>query len=175
MQRRPRGLALPHLALDGSVNGEAVLGYELDAARRPRALHVSVAGAASAEATAELLEATAAEGVGALVELDATLDLREPANRMAAAALLDALGDPAALASIPARARALGTRLVQDARIDRRTYVVRRSANGVGAGIGLGAKLDGGFDRTTTVLRLVGAETRLPGLPFLPRDDCRPA
>ncbi len=171
------GLALPAVELDASGESEVVLGYELDAAGRPLALHASVAGALSADAELSLRTAgvTRAEGLGAVTELEATLDLRDPANRAAAATLLDALRDPAALASITARARALGTRIAQDARIERRTYVVRREANGVGAGIGLGAKLDGGLDRTTTVLRLVGAETRLPGLPFLPRDDCRPA
>jgi len=172
------GLALPHVGLDASADGEVVLGYELDAARHPRALHMNVAGALSADAQLSLggtHTAAAAEGRGRLVELDATLDLRDSANRAAAAGLLDALGNPAAITTILARARALGRRIGQDARIDRRTYVVRSDATGVGAGVGLGAKLDGAFEQTTTVLRLVGAETRLPGLPFLPRDDCRPA
>ena len=39
----------------------------------------------------------------------------------------------------------------------------------------LGGKLGGAFARTHDGMRLLTAETRLPGLPFLPRDDCRPA
>jgi len=172
------GLALPHFGVAAGAEGEAVLGYEVDAARRPRALHVSVAGALSGAAELSLGRdhvTAAGAGGGAVVELDATLDLRTPANREAAAALLDALGSPAAVAAIPSRALALGRRIAHDALLERRTYVVRSNAGGVGAGIGLGARLDGAFDRTTTVLDLVAAETRLPGLPFLPRDDCRPA
>ncbi|HEX7291442.1 MAG TPA: hypothetical protein VF250_09980 [Conexibacter sp.] len=169
------GLALPGAGLGADIDGEAVLGYELDAARRPRALHVSVSGTLSAAAELALgrARASAAAGGGAMVELDATLDLHDAANRVAAAGVLDGLESSAALVGLPARARALGKRIAQDAQIDRRTYVVRRDATGVGAGAGLGVKIDGGFERTTTVLHLVDAETRLPGLPFLPRDDCR--
>jgi hypothetical protein len=31
------------------------------------------------------------------------------------------------------------------------------------------------FEQTRKGMRLLSAETRLPGLPFLPRDDCRAA
>ncbi|MGN6188429.1 MAG: hypothetical protein ACTHOE_05985 [Conexibacter sp.] len=169
------GLALPDVGLGAGANGTVVLGYELDAARHPRALHMSATGALHADAHLSVGGTHAADGGGRLVELDATLDLRDPANREAAGALLDALGSPHAITTVPARARALGRRIAQDAQVDRRTYVVRHSATGVGAGVSFGVMADGAFDQETTVLDLVDAETRLPGLPFLPRDDCRPA
>lgn len=172
------GLALPVAGLDAGAQGEVVLGYELDPARRPVALHVSLSGALTAAASARLpagrAGAHAVHGGGALAELDAELDLRVPANRAVAEALLAALADPAALASVPPLVQGLGARIARSAQLDRRVYVVRRSADGVGASVGLGAKLDGAFDRTTSALELIDAETRLPGLPFLPRDDCRP-
>jgi hypothetical protein len=132
-------------------------------------------GSASQRRATTSRSARGSAGSGRVVELEATLDLREPANRAAAAALLEALSDPGKIATLPAHVRALGERIAQRGQLDRRVYAVRRSAGGVAVGVGLGAKLDGGLDRTTSDLRLLRAETRLPGLPFLPRDDCRAA
>ncbi|MGB2711227.1 MAG: hypothetical protein WBC33_06885, partial [Conexibacter sp.] len=108
---------------------------------------------------------------GRVVELDATLDLREPANHAAVRRLLAALRDPRHLGR---RIRALGVRIARGAQLDRRIYALRTDAAGVGAKGGAGVELGGAFERTTRALRLLSAETRLPGLPFLPRDDCRP-
>ena len=160
-------LALPSTAPFAAAGAQALLAYEVDARGRPRSLRASLAGTVAAGGIGH-----SRSGGGRVLELDATLDLREPADRAAAAALLEALGDPRAL---PARARALGARFARRGQLDRRTYAVRRTADGLGAGIGLGARLDGALDRTTDELRLLSAETHLPGLPFLPRDDCRGA
>jgi hypothetical protein len=173
------GLVLPGAELVAVAGAEAVLAYELDPHGDPRALRVSLAaettGASAGGLAAGAARAGITAGGGAVIELDATLDLREPANRTAAAALLAALSSPRAVMAVPVHARALGERIARHGQIDRRAYAIQRTASGLGAGIGLGVKLDGALDRTTSGLRLLAAETRLPGLPFLPRDDCRAA
>lgn len=167
-------LELPGAALSGAAAGDAVLAYELDAAGRPRSLNVALAG--ELRGRAEIghavgpAQASIAGGAGLLVELDATLDLREPANRAAAAGLFHALTDPRAL---PRAASRLGNRIARHARLDRRIFAATRDTTGIGAGVARGYKLDAGIDATSDHLRLLAAETRLPGLPFLPRDDCR--
>jgi hypothetical protein len=170
------GLGLGAGELEAAASRQAVLAVELDPRGRPRTLGVTLSGELGADAT--LHAAAGAQlraGGAAVVELEATLDLREPANRDAAAELLGALTDPRALPALPERVRALRERIARHGQLDRRIYAMRRSAAGLGAGVGLGAKLGAGFDRTTSDLRLLEAETRLPGLPFLPRDDCRVA
>jgi hypothetical protein len=166
-------LGLPGLGASGDASGEAVVSYAVDARGRPTTLGVQLAARAAAlggPATADA-DVHVARGGGALVELQGTLDLHDPANRAAASALLDARA-PAAL---PARLAALGRRIAVAGRIDRRLYTVSEGASGVGANVALGLELGGGFERTTSGVRLLSAETRLPGLPFLPRDDCRAA
>jgi hypothetical protein len=185
---RRDGATTWYLKLDGSVaakldlqegtlmarsGSQGVLAYELDARGRPRALRISLGGELRAEADvtwAGAVRAGLTRAHGARVELDATLDLRDPANRAAARATLDGLSDPRML---PGYLKTLAGRLAHNGQIDRRVYVVDRASGGVGASLGLGAKLGGSLDHVTSSMRLVRAETRLPGLPFLPRDDCR--
>jgi hypothetical protein len=173
------GLSNAMLGAGVDSGGEAVASYELDARGRPRELRIMSARAARGDATLTRKvgagRASLAAGAAAVVEVEATLDLREAANRRAAADLLGALTDPGAAATLPLRARTVGERLARRAQIDRRTFAVTRTGTGFGAGVALGARLDAGVERTTDDLRLLRAETRLPGLPFLPRDDCRPA
>lgn len=158
---------------------DALLAYAVDRHRQPRSLRVTVAGTLHARAAVGGAlgagRAAVAASHGLLVELEATLDLRTTANRAAAAGMLEALTSPAALSRLPDRARVLGARIARHAQLDRRLYSVARTATGIGVGAALGARLDGGVERASEGMRLVGAETRLPGLPFLPRDDCRPA
>jgi hypothetical protein len=155
----------------------AVLAYTADRDGRPRALVVTTAGVLHAGAVADGAlgagRGSLAAGLGGLVELEATLDLRVAANRAAVAGVLEALTSPALLPRLPERASRLGSRIAGHAQLDRRLYAVARTETGIGAGVALGARLDGGVERASEGLRLVGAETRLPGLPFLPRDDCR--
>ena len=165
------GLHLDALELGADAGGEAVIAYALDARGRPATLGIQVAG----EASGHLGAAGARAGGGLVTELEATLDLHGAANRAAAAALLGALRDPRELPALPGRVARLAALIAREGRIDRRLYAVRDAATGVDGLLALGLELGGGFERATRGLRLVRAETRLPGLPFLPRDDCRPA
>jgi hypothetical protein len=157
----------------------AVLSYSVDRDGRPLRLAAHLAGEADAEiglqAARRASEANGAARRGAAVELDAILDLHDPVNRAAALDVLGALTRPRALLDLPARARVLGTRFAAAGVLDRRVYALQRSTTGAALTLGLGVEAGGAFERTTSGLRLLSAETRLPGLPFLPRDDCRPA
>jgi hypothetical protein len=114
------------------------------------------------------------DGAAARVtELTGTLDLRDARNRAVAAAFRAALDDRLAAAQLQHRAAAIGQRLAHTGVIDRRTYVVTGSATALGGRLTLGGRIGAGFERTREGMRLLTAETRLPGLPFLPRDDCR--
>jgi hypothetical protein len=173
------GLALPFGGAGASGRTESVLSYRVDRHGLPIDLRVETSARAGAGGALRLQrQATAVRGgagEAAVVELDATLDLRDPANLAAARVVLDAMLHPTRLAALPASAAQLGRRFAEHGELDRRTYVLSDAATGVGASAALGVELAGGFDRTTERLRLLTAETRLPGLPFLPRDDCRPA
>lgn len=191
-------LRLPASALAARGGGGAVLSYTLDRDGRPRTLGLHLAGAAAGTASlagegrsgggtargasgrgttggADAAGGHGADGEGraSLVELDASLDLTVPDNRAAAAELLDALTSD--LAAAPALAAALSARIARRGQIDLRRYALRSDATQLGGELSLGISLGGSFERTSKGLRLVDARTRLPGLPFLARDDCRPA
>src|SRR5262249_2819039 len=106
-------------------------------------------------------------------ETDATLDLHDAANRRAAAAFVAALRDPLAATALARRAAAVRAQIASAGVVDRRTYALTSTATQLGARIALGAEPGGTFPRTSDGLRPLRAETRLPGPPFLPRDDCR--
>ena len=167
------------LALGARAELETVLAYTRDAQRRPLQLVVHVAARAGGDVTVDGTRgsgaATAGFGGARAVELDATLDLRDARNRRAVDALVAALGDPLAPAALGRSALALRERIERAAVLDRRTYAVSSSAFELGAEGALGGRLGGSFARTREAARLLSAETRLPGLPFLPRDDCRAA
>ncbi|MDO8186664.1 hypothetical protein Q5424_15970 [Conexibacter sp. JD483] len=181
-------LNLPVGAVDGGIGGGGVLAIARAADGTPRSLTVSVAANAAGHAAlagrarARRAGSQGGSGVGggsaqadllrgALVELEASLDLSDPANLAAASALVAALADPAALPDLPQRAATLGARFERAGQIDLRAYRKRASARQYGAEIGLGVGL--GWKQTTSGLDLLAAWTRLPGLPFLVRDDCR--
>jgi hypothetical protein len=109
---------------------------------------------------------------GAVVELDATLDLTDPDNLATATALVEALTDVRQLPAIESRIAALGERIDRHGQIDLRAYELNRSASSFGGSLALGLKVGAALDRSSRELRLVDALTRLPGLPFLPRQDC---
>jgi hypothetical protein len=110
-----------------------------------------------------------------VTELDATLDLHDPRNLAAAAAFADALRDPRQIDALQRSVAAVKERILQTGVVDRRTYELSGTAFELGAQLALGTQLGGSFARTREGMRLLSAETRLPGLPFLPRDDCRVA
>ncbi|MBB4664475.1 hypothetical protein [Conexibacter arvalis] len=174
-------LGLPGAEAVTAAGGQALLSYRLDAAGRPLALGVTVAGEAAGRGAlggegrrrAVRGGGKASSNRGGIVELEASLDLGDPDDRAAAAALLDALrSKPTAL---PRRAAALGARIVQRGQIDLRRYAVTTDGTRFGGELALGVKVGGSFERSTKGLTLLGAATRLPGLPFLARDDCRVA
>ncbi|MFL5818688.1 MAG: hypothetical protein ACJ76L_13960 [Conexibacter sp.] len=173
------GLALGAASLGGSSLRQSVVAFTLDARSRPAelAIHTVVRIGGAAAARSERGRTTASLGTGSarVTEIDATLDLHDAGNRAAAAAFATALRDPLATVALRHRAAAVGKRIARTGVIDRRTYALSSSAFSLGARLALGAQLGGGFERTREGMRLLTAETRLPGLPFLPRDDCRAA
>lgn len=175
-------LRLPASELSAAVAGEAVLSYTLDRDGRPLALGVQAAaeGGGRAALAGAVRRGRLRRGSGSgddarggVVELAATLDLTDPANREAAAGLLAALQGTGP--SIASQAAALGRRIATGAQVDVRAYRQRTSARQVGAQVALGLAVGGSWGRSTKGLELVYAATRLPGLPFLTRDDCRAA
>jgi Flp pilus assembly pilin Flp len=158
---------------------KTVVSYALDARHRPveLGLHRVVTDRAGGAGRAGRGRATAGLGAGAagVTELDATLDLHDARNRAAAAAFVATLRSRLDPPRLRERAAAVGRRIAATGVVDRRTYAVSSSALALGAALTLGGQLGGGFERTHERMRLLSAETRLPGLPFLPRDDCRPS
>jgi hypothetical protein len=158
---------------------QAVVSFTLDARQRPVALSIETAVSDAALATLQAAGGRASARVDGAVahvtELEATLDLRDARNRAAAVAFRAALDDPLAVGELSRSAAAVGERVARTGVVHRRTYVLTSSATEVGGRITLGSQLGAGFGRTHEGMRLLSAETRLPGLPFLPRDDCRPA
>lgn len=108
-----------------------------------------------------------------LTELDGTLDLRDAWNRAVADAFMKALKHPWKMGELRQRAAVLHQQIAAAGIVDRRTYALTSSTNAIGAKVAIGAQLGADFERTHEGMRLLSAETRLPGLPFLPRDDCR--
>jgi hypothetical protein len=163
--------------LGASQQHQSIVAYTFDARRRPTelAIHIVTKLSRAGAAGGEHARLTAKLGAGAaqVTELDATLDLHDPRNRAAAAAFATALRDPFEIARLRHSAAVVGKRIAQAGVVDRRTYAVSSTAFELGATLTLGAQLGGSFARTREGMRLLSAETRLPGLPFLPRDDCR--
>ena len=188
-------LSLPGAELVATGGAQAMLSYRLDRGGRPLALGVHLVGEGSGRAA--LAGAVrrgkvdgggkAGETRGTVVELDATLDLGDDGDRAAAGGLLAALGGvvPAvpggvvgvadAVAEVRRSAADLGARIAARAQVDVRRYALSADTSRYGGAVALGLKLGGAFERSAKGLRLVDARTRLPGLPFLARDDCRDA
>ncbi len=154
---------------------QAVVSYTLDPHGRPVQLVVHTVGRGGARAA---LRATRDGGDGGgqvVTELDATLDLRDARNAVAAQAFVAALRDPLATGRLLRAAAAVRERIAQTGAVDRRTYALTSSRVELGAEGGVGVQLGADFEHMHEGMRLLSAETRLPGLPFLPRDDCRAA
>ena len=154
-----------------------VAAYTFDRQRRPVALTLEKAARSEAVASVGGRRGLAAARLGAgdalVTETEATLDLADAPNRAAAAAFAAALREPAAVRRLRDSAAALGRRIAAAGVVDRRTYALSRADAELGVRVALGAQLGGALARTRERMRLLSAETRLPGLPFLPRDDCR--
>jgi hypothetical protein len=172
-------LALGASTLAGSSQGQTVVAYTLDAQRRPTELAIQTVAESdgSGAVRGEHGRATAAIGAGdsLVTELDATLDLHDPQNLAATAAFARALRHPREIGTLDRSVTAVKERILQTGVVNRRTYALSSSAVELGAQLSAGTQLGGSFARTREGMRLLSAETRLPGLPFLPRDDCRAA
>lgn len=166
-------------AVDASEQRQVVVSYSVDADGRPSRLVVHgttwTGGRVTLRGSRRGLSGTLAGGGQLVTELDETLDLRDAQNRAVANAFVGALKRPWATGELKRRAAALHERIASNGVIDRRTYAATSSSFALGAKLAVGAQLGADFERTQEGMRLLDAETRLPGLPFLPRDDCRPA
>jgi hypothetical protein len=101
------------------------------------------------------------QGEGMVKELEADLDLTDPAAAAAARTFLHGGGSAALTRAIAAHG---STTL--------RTFAADSSSGGVGATLALVAEAGGGLSHSSQHLKLTGVYTRLPGLGFLPRADC---
>ena len=143
----------------GGVRGEGRLALTLD--RRGRPLRLSALGA---------YERPDGRDRGRRTELEATLDLRDPAHAAAVRALLPGLatgrtGRGVALYGLLALLRAEG-------RTDRRVYATARDEAGLGGRLTAVGTLGAQALRSATGTRLLDAASRGPGGPWLRRDDC---
>jgi hypothetical protein len=100
-------------------------------------------------------------GEGTVKELEADLDLADPAAAAAARTFLHGGGAGALTRAIAAHG---STTL--------RTFAAAGTSGGVGATLAVGAEAGGGLSHSSQHLKLTGVYTRLPGLGFLPRADC---
>jgi len=166
-------------ALTAGRQRQAVVSYSLDAQGHPSQLVIHAVtrtgGRVTLAGSRGGLSGKLGGGGQLVTELDGTLDLHDAQNRAAADAFVKALKDPLATGELRRRAAALHERIADAGIVDRRTYAMTSSSFGLGAKLAVGAQLGADFERQQEGMRLVSAETRLPGLPFLPRDDCRTA
>jgi hypothetical protein len=158
---------------------QTVVSYALDADHRPVSLVIHTVTRGGVDGAVRIGRgggrASADAGRALVTEADQTLDLHDARNRAAAAGFVAALRDPRALGALPSRMATVRERVALTGSVDRRIYALDSFAYALGLKLRLGAQLGGGFERTHEGMHLLSAETRLPGLPFLPRDDCRPA
>ncbi len=181
------GEALASAALGaaaGALKGDAVLGLVYDRHRRPVALSLFASGALRGgvglpPVLAGLLgrEADAAGGgigtgriptAGRRWELDARLDLADPAVAAAWDAYRRAPASPAAI-------RALGEQLRSRARLDARTYRTSVTGRGLAGGAAVGVGLGAEIERTLEQSQLTAAASRPPGGVWEQRTDCVPS
>lgn len=166
----------------GALDGYALLAVTLDRRRRPVELAVLASGevqggAGLAPALAGLLGTGAARSSGGpglprrpptggrRWELDARIDLTDPAVAAAWAALRRA---PSSRGAIGALGEQLRTRAHLDARAYRTTSATRGLSAGVGAGVGFGGEIE----RTLDSSKLLAASTRPSGGAWEARTDC---
>lgn len=165
-------------ALRAGREAQVVVSYAVDAAGHPSELVVHgvrrSGGGAELRGTRDRSSVAGGAGDQLVTELDGTLDLHDTRSRAVADAFVDALKRPWATGALQRRAAALHAQIARTGVVDRRTYALTSSAFALGGKFAVGERVGADFERTHEGMRLLSAETRLPGLPFLPRDDCRP-
>jgi hypothetical protein len=137
--------------LAGGVSLERTFELVLDRENRPRSFILRAAGGVRGEAN------------GQRAELDAHLDLADPAARALSGRLLH--GDVRAFGP-------LVSRLWDDARIEHRRYATTLSERSSGASLGAGAKAGYEITRSSATAKLVSASGRDPGGVWTRRLDC---
>ncbi|HLM50017.1 MAG TPA: hypothetical protein VK279_05670 [Solirubrobacteraceae bacterium] len=153
------------------------LGVTLDRHGRPVSAVASVAleGAAQGDLPEPARELARGAGVAldeaGRLEIDAHLDLTDPANRAAVEGLVRALGDPARPDRQLQAARIMGSRLASAA-LDLRVYGTDSARSGAGGRVSLGPGLGGGAHRTTSLATLLGAWSRPAAGAWSARLDC---
>ncbi len=143
----------------GGVQGEGRLALTID--RRGRPLRLTALGAYGR---------SDARDRGRRTELEATLDLRDPARAAAVRALL--LGLATGGAARGAALHGLLALLRAEGRTDRRVYATAHDDTGLGGRLTALGALGADALRSTTGTRLLDAASRNPGGPWLRRDDC---
>jgi hypothetical protein len=173
------GWALANALFTGpsrSIDRSVELDLRLDRHHRPIGLTLRSSGTlAAGESLAPELGprqgftptlASGGRSEGGRWEAEARLDLDDPGVAAAWAAFRRDRRDPAAIGELAA--------LLRDrSHLDLRSYAVRSSSVGGGAGIGLALKIGGEGEISSADARLLTAESRPPGGLWERRIDCR--
>lgn len=109
---------------------------------------------------------------GRSLEYQATLDLRDAANRRVAREFVRAMAPGRSPRAVLGALHELSARLETDATLDVRTYRTRETRDGLSAGVELGVGVDGAYDHVQSSAELTAAYSRPPGGRFVARDDC---
>jgi hypothetical protein len=152
------GAGLSHVA---EASGAVAL--TLDRHGRPLGLRL--------EGAALTADGWGGSGGGRVEEVETDIPLDSAAARSRMAAVLHALA-PARLRELPAAVARAERWARSHATTTRRTYALAERHGGAGVELRAGVDVGGGYAHTSRELRLVGVQTRLPGLPFLSREDC---
>jgi hypothetical protein len=146
------------LGIATGTQASGTVGVTLD--RRDRAVSMRFDGAA-----------VSAGRRGRAYELETRVRTDSAAARGRVHAVLRALA-PAHVGDLPAAVVEAADWARDHASITRREFALTNDRRDVGAQVGLGIELGGRYGHGDRRLHLVDAQTRLPGLPFLPRADC---
>lgn len=145
-----------------------------DAAGRPVSLQISTISAGLppiAEAFGGMLRGSGKHAPDTY-EVTAHLDLTDPANRAATAAMLAATRDRRT-GPLPEAVRALGDRVFRHGTVEVRGLSSTDGSGSYGGSVSVpGVKLGAKFDRARLSSRLVTAASRGVDGEWLPRDDC---
>ena len=163
-------------AADVSEAGKLVVGVTLDRDGDPVEASLSAArslgGSAKLPAQLASVLGTPPLALGARLEVDARLDLRDPDNAAAIDGFLRAAKRPDRLGDLAGAAERLGERIAQDAQLDQRAYEASSTSRETGGRVRLGGGLAAGVETRDDKASLLGAWERPPGGQWLERADC---
>ena len=163
--------------LDGQVDSNAVISLETDRSGKPVRLKLlreskfSVRNGLRLPSRLRNLIGHGGAGNGQAIDSESSLDLLTGSDRAAAADFLGSVGSLDLQAVLESGAR-LGKALDDHGVRTVRTWRLRRSQTGIGAGAALGLRLGADAFSATEDQQLVSVDSKLPGLDWLPRADC---